>query len=139
MLVHKLRGFPLWLSWQRICLQCGRSGFDPWVGKIPCRRERLPAPVFWPGEFHGLYSHGLEESWTWLSNFHFHTSKGLGIMKILTDLEGHLVDKTELSNLLKSSINISLRNLWHDINHINMTKVPCILVAICFQMLLING
>ena len=29
---------------------------DPWVGKIPWRRERLPTPVFWPGEFHGLYS-----------------------------------------------------------------------------------
>ena len=38
----------------RICLQCGRPGFDPWVGKIPWRRERLPTPVFWPGEFHGL-------------------------------------------------------------------------------------
>ena len=22
-----------------------------WVGKIPWRMERLPAPVFWPGEF----------------------------------------------------------------------------------------
>ena len=30
--------------------------FDPWVGKIPWRRERLPTSVFWPGEFHGLYS-----------------------------------------------------------------------------------
>jgi len=29
---------------------------DPWVAKIPWRREWLPAPVFWPGEFHGLYS-----------------------------------------------------------------------------------
>src|SRR5574337_1254644 len=29
---------------------------DPWVGKTPWRRERLPTPVFWPGEFHGLYS-----------------------------------------------------------------------------------
>ena len=29
--------------------------FDPWIGKIPWRRERLPTPVFWPGEFHGLY------------------------------------------------------------------------------------
>ena len=27
-----------------------------WVGKIPWRRERLPTPVFWPGEFCGLYS-----------------------------------------------------------------------------------
>ena len=30
-------------------------GFDPWDGKIPWRRERLPIPVFWPGEFYGLY------------------------------------------------------------------------------------
>ena len=26
-----------------------------WVGKIPWRREWLPTPVFWPGEFHELY------------------------------------------------------------------------------------
>ena len=37
-------------------LQCWRPGFDPWVGKIPWRKERLPNPVFWPREFHGLYS-----------------------------------------------------------------------------------
>ena len=49
-------GLPSWLSWSRICLQCGRPGFDPWVGKISWRREKLPTPVFWPGEFHGLYS-----------------------------------------------------------------------------------
>ena len=30
--------------------------WETWVGKIPWRRERLPTPVFWPGEFHGLYS-----------------------------------------------------------------------------------
>ena len=50
---------PLGLSWQRIHLQCGRPGFDSWVGKIPWRRERLPIPVFWSGEFHGL-SMGLQ-------------------------------------------------------------------------------
>ena len=50
------QGFPSWLSWQRIHLQCGRPGFDLWVGKIPWGREWLPTPVFWPGEFHGLYS-----------------------------------------------------------------------------------
>ena len=33
-----------------------RPGFDPWVGKISWRRERLPTPVFRPGEFHGPYS-----------------------------------------------------------------------------------
>ena len=30
--------------------------WETWVGKIPWRRERLPIPVFWSGEFHGLYS-----------------------------------------------------------------------------------
>ena len=44
-------------------MQCGRPEFDPWVGKISCRRQRLPTPVFWPGEFHELYSPwGLKES-----------------------------------------------------------------------------
>ena len=37
-----------------IHLQCGRPGFNPWVGTIPWRRERLPTPVFWPGELRGL-------------------------------------------------------------------------------------
>ena len=46
---------PLWLSWLRIRLQCRRPRFDLWVGKTPWRRERLPTPVLWPGEFHGLY------------------------------------------------------------------------------------
>ena len=44
-------------------LPCKRPGFDPLVGKIPWRRERLPNPVCWPREFHELYSsQGLEES-----------------------------------------------------------------------------
>ena len=32
-----------------------RPQFDSWVGKILWRRDRLPTPVFWPREFHGLY------------------------------------------------------------------------------------
>ena len=46
-------GLPWYLSWLRICLQCGRPGFNPLAGKIPWRRERPPTPVIWPGEFHG--------------------------------------------------------------------------------------
>ena len=34
---------------------------ETWVGKIPWRRERLPTPVSWPEEFHGLQSMGLQE------------------------------------------------------------------------------
>ena len=56
------KGFPCG-SAGRVRLQCRRPGFDPWVGKIPWRRERLPTAVFWPREFHGLYSpRGRKES-----------------------------------------------------------------------------
>ena len=30
--------------------------FDPWVRKIPLRKEWLPTPVFLPREFHGQRS-----------------------------------------------------------------------------------
>ena len=33
-----------------------KSGFNPWVGKIPWKREWQPTPVFLPGEFHGQRS-----------------------------------------------------------------------------------
>ena len=32
------------------------TGFNPYVGKIPWRREWLPTPVFLPGKFHGQRS-----------------------------------------------------------------------------------
>ena len=30
---------PWWLRWYSVCLQCGRPEFDPWVRKIPWRRN----------------------------------------------------------------------------------------------------
>ena len=41
---------PWWLRWLRICLQCGRPGLNPWVGKIPWKRTWQRTPVFLPGE-----------------------------------------------------------------------------------------
>ena len=29
--------------------------FNPWAGKIPWRKERLPGQVIWPGKLYGLY------------------------------------------------------------------------------------
>ena len=72
--------FPWWLTRWRICLQCRRPKFDPWVEKTPWRREWQPTPVFLPGEFPGQrnlvgYSPGVAKSWTWLSDFHIHIYK----------------------------------------------------------------
>ena len=38
------------------CRRCKRLVFDPWVGKIPRRRQWYPTPVFFPGKFHGQRS-----------------------------------------------------------------------------------
>ena len=55
----------LWLSGKGSAWQCRRRRrcrFDPWVGKIPWRREWQPTPVFfpWSEEPGGLPSMGLQ-------------------------------------------------------------------------------
>ena len=45
-----------WLRQEIICLQCGRPGFDTWVGNIPWMRDRLSTPISLPGESHGQRS-----------------------------------------------------------------------------------
>ena len=48
---------PFWMvkltDGSSVCLQCRRPGFNPWVRKIPWRREGQPAPIFLPGKSHG--------------------------------------------------------------------------------------
>ena len=52
-------GLPRWLSGKESTCQGERHkrhGFNPWVGKIPWRREWQPPPVHLPGESHGQRS-----------------------------------------------------------------------------------
>ena len=69
-----MEGLPAWLSRLKIHLQCTRhrrGWFDPWVGKISCRRECQPTPVFLPGEILPIpwqaTVQGVTKSWTQLS------------------------------------------------------------------------
>ena len=90
-------GYPVQYSWASLVAQlvknllpCGRPGFYPWVGKIPWRRERLLTPVFWPREFHGLYSlWGRKELDTtkWLSLSLLYLFKGTrGLLSIWNEI-----------------------------------------------------
>ena len=56
-------GYPLQYSWASLLAQLVKNSptmQETWVRSLgwedPLERERLPTPVFWPGEFHGLYS-----------------------------------------------------------------------------------
>ena len=52
-------GFPCGSAGKESACNVGDLGLIPGLG----RRERLPTPVFWPGEFQGLYSPwGCKES-----------------------------------------------------------------------------
>ena len=59
--LHRL---PWWISRWRICLQCRRPGFDPWVGKIPLEKgiathsSILAWRIPWTQEPDGLQSMG---------------------------------------------------------------------------------
>ena len=59
-----LLGLPWWLSGKESACQCRRYRFNPWVGKIPWRREWLPTPVSLPGEFHGQRSLADYSPWS---------------------------------------------------------------------------
>ena len=70
-----------WLKWLSVCLQGGRPGFNPWVGKISWKRKWQPTLVFLLGKSHGQRNlvgytlHGVAKSRTQLSDFtsHIHT------------------------------------------------------------------
>ena len=69
-------------------LQFRRARFDPWVGKIPWRREWQPTPVFLPGESPwteepgGLQSVGLQRA---------DTTEQLTLLRVLSHLSPHFL------------------------------------------------
>ena len=77
--IKKYMGLPWWLRWQWICLQCSRPRLNPWVRKIPWRREGLSTPVSFPGELHGQrnlegfspWGHKQSDTTEWLTLFFF--------------------------------------------------------------------
>ena len=55
-------GYPLQYSWASLVAQLVETllaMWETWVRPLgweePLEKEWLPTPVFWPGEFHGLY------------------------------------------------------------------------------------
>ena len=88
-----------------------RPGFDPWVGTIPWRRERLTTPVFWPGESHGQKSLAGYSPWA------------------------HKESDTKKQLLLLSRGSLDpLRFLplaWYHLHYLRLIFLPAILILAC--------
>ena len=63
---HSGFGSELGMTGKESACNVGDLGSIPGLGRSPWRRERLPTPVFWLGEFHGV-----AKSQTRLSELHF--------------------------------------------------------------------
>ena len=69
-------GLPWWLRGYTICLQCGRPRFNPWVGKIPWRKNGNAFQYsclenIMDGEAWYATVHGVAKSQIGLSDFTF--------------------------------------------------------------------
>jgi len=76
--VLRKKGFPGGSAGNESACNAGDLGLTPGAGRPPWRNEQLPAPVFWPGEFHGQRSlavHGVTKSRARLGDLHFHFRK----------------------------------------------------------------
>ena len=99
------------------CVQCGRLEFNPWVGKIPWRKEWLPTPVFWPGEFQGLYSpwgHKELDTTEQLSlsfglNFHLNSGMKLAIHRKYSEKNGIQSYSRRLMNFTYTHMHTTLQ------------------------------
>ena len=63
-LTYRVWGLPDGSDGKESACNAGRRPrFDSWIGKGPWRREWLPTPVFFPGEFHGQRSLAGYKPW----------------------------------------------------------------------------
>ena len=56
---------------ERIHLQCGKPGFNPWLGRSPGEWKGYPLQYSGMENSMDCIVHGVTKSKTWLSNFHF--------------------------------------------------------------------
>ena len=95
----------------RIWLQCRRPGFDPWVGKIPWRRERLPTAVFWPEECHGLCNPSGHKEWNTTEQLSLTVTAAMKL-KDACSLERYLWQTDSILKSYSQSCGFSSSHVW---------------------------
>ena len=123
------KGYPLQYSWASLVAQLVKNPpaiWETWVGKIkiPWRRERLPIPVFWPGEFHRLYSpwgHKELDMTDWLTLLFIEFTVSCVNTNLQHPWEHYLVSKHESESRLV--VSDSLRPLDYTVHGILQARI----------------
>ena len=131
MTIGLYRGFPGGSDRKESAYNVVRTGFNPWVKKIPWRRERQPTPVFLLGKFPWIEEPGRLQSMLLQSvrhnlvtnthtyhiglymtvNIYIHTPGFHGCINGLMDIQDVYIFIKNLQNkLIPWIINISWRN-----------------------------
>ena len=96
----------------------------PWVGKISWGWENLPTPVFWPREFHGLYSPwGSKESDTTDSPFSTYLTQATHILLRVLCKWGSLCFLNTGTFCFPASMLLVLLILWYEIPSFFFTPI----------------
>ena len=130
-------GLPWWLN-QRICLQWGRAGFNPWVRKITWGRAWQPTPVFLPGESPWTEAPGGLQSMESQRVGHNWVTKHKGARCMISVFFKYLV----LSQLFHSPLSLSSRGslvpllflslAWCYLHYLRLLIfLPPILIPVC--------
>ena len=99
-----------WLSSSRIRMQCGRSGFNSWVGKIPLERGKAThsSILAWriPWTVQSMESKWIGHDWVIFTFFHFELII-LGLSPILANISSNtFLYHSPIPLLLELPINI---------------------------------
>ena len=101
--------------------------FHFWVGKIPWRCEWLLTLVFWPGEFHGLYSPWIckESDTTWRLNHHHMMFLEICILILAWRAVIHGVTESDTAEWLNwTELILIFTDIWLDFPGGSVVKNP---------------
>ena len=101
-----------WLRRWRICLQCRRLGFNPWVGKIPWKRDWQPTPVLSHGQRspvgYSPKSRKELDTTRWLNTFCFLSFLHLVVYIYISILISQFISPSTVTCLFSMSVSLLL-------------------------------
>ena len=120
-IISKVQSFPGGSNGKESAWNARDLRFNPWVGKIPWRREWQPTPVFLPGEFRGQRSLAGHSPW---GRKEPETNEATDTFTSVWNEVRHLVQKLRISRWRLKTIKLTVRAFWAQAPCDNTHQMP---------------